>query len=45
MTIHDLAWEHNAHWNSSRVSKFYAQWVPQYCDRADHIISISGHYE
>ena len=41
MTIHDLAWEHNAHWNSSRVSKFYAQWVPQYCDRADHIISIS----
>ena len=41
LTIHDLAWEHNPAWNPQMVSRFYANWVPTYCTRADHIISIS----
>ena len=41
VTIHDLAWEHRPEWNAPRVSRFYSKWVPRYCERADHIISIS----
>ena len=34
-------WEHRPEWNAARVSRFYPKWVPTYCKRADHIISIS----